>query len=98
MKEETFENQKEKRSIIKIIWNIIFWGVVIVLAFVWIFDFIQVKNNKDPKFCIANKTHEFEDGKVEECIGLGYKVYNYDRTSLNIKTQFSPFFVGMKEN
>lgn len=61
-KEETFENMKEKTSILKIIWNIIFWGIIIILAFVWIFDFIQVKNNKEPKFCISNKIHEFEDG------------------------------------
>lgn len=97
-KEESFENSKQRPSIIKVIWNIIFWGVIIVLAFVWVFDFIQVKNDKEPKFCISNKTHTYEDGTVEECTGLGYKVYNYNRTSLNYDVQFSPFFVGMKED
>lgn len=95
-KNETFENGS--KNIFKIIWNFIFWAVVILLFIVWIIDFNNVKNKREPAFCLKNVTHQYDDGTVEECIGLGYKVYKYDRKSSDIKgSQFSPFFIGMNE-
>ena len=82
---------------VKLILNIIFWVVIVALLGIWLTDFILVQQEKKPVFCLSEKTHTFDDGKVEECIGFGYKVYNYDRESINIKTQFSPFFIGMKK-
>lgn len=96
-KEETFFEDNKKKSVGKLIFNIIFWALFSCLAFVWIFDFIQVKQGNEPKFCISHKTHTYDDGTVKECTGLGYKVYNYNRASMNIKEQFSPFFIGIEE-
>ena len=48
-------------------------------------------------FCLSEKNHKFDDGTVYECKGLGYNVYQYNRESIDIARQFSPFFVGMKK-
>lgn len=98
-KEKVIENKNtEKKSIAKKIFDVVFWVVIIGLAIIWVTDFINVQNDKDPIFCISQKTHTFDDGTVEECVGLGYKVYDYNRTSLSYGRQFGPFFIGMKEN
>lgn len=93
----TEKEKIKKPHIFRTIFNIIFWLAVLVLAFTWIMDFIKVKNNEKPQFCISNKTHEFDDGKVDECLGLGYKVYTYDRDSMTKGAEFVPFFMSMKE-
>ena len=98
-KEKVTENKNtEKKSIAKKIFDVVFWVVIIGLAIIWLTDFINVKNDKDPVFCISQKTHTFDDGTVEECVGLGYKVYTYDRSSFSKGRQFGPFFIGMREN
>lgn len=98
-KEKITENKNtEKKNIFKKIFDVVFWIVIIGLAIIWLTDFINVKNDKDPVFCISQKTHTFDDGTVEECVGLGYKVYTYDRSSFSKGRQFGPFFIGMREN
>lgn len=98
-KEKITENKNtEKKNILKKIFDVVFWIVIIGLAIIWLTDFINVKNDKDPVFCISQKTHTFDDGTVEECVGLGYKVYTYDRSSFSKGRQFGPFFIGMREN
>ena len=94
--EEKIET-KNKKKIFKRIFDVVFWVAIVILFFVWVFDFVKFKQEKKPSFCIKNNVYEFDDGTVEECIGLGYKVYYYDRKSINIKTQFGPFFVKMKK-
>ena len=89
--------EKDKKSLGQKIFDIVFWVAIIILAFVWLTDFIRLQNEKEPVFCLTEKTHKFKDGTVDECIGLGYKIYDYNRESINIKHQFSPFFVGMKK-
>lgn len=95
--DEVFYSTK-KRGILYFIWTWVFWIVIAFLLFVWVFDFIRVKSNKEAAFCIQEKTHTFEDGTVHECLGLGYKVFKYNRSSLNVKSQFGPFFAKMKDN
>lgn len=95
VKEESFENGK--KSVLKIVWNIVFWVVIIGLFVIWTIDFINVKNNKEPMFCIKEKTHQYTDGTTEECVGLGYKVFKYNRKSISKTSQFSPFFISMDE-
>lgn len=91
---ETFENGNKKKSIFKIIWNVIFWVFIVLLFTVWIVDFINVKNNREPAFCIKEKVHKYKDGTTTECIGLGYKVYTNKRND-NKTSQFAPFFIKM---
>ena len=64
---------------------------------IWDIVFCRVSDRKDPMFCLSKKTHTFEDGTVEQCTGLGYKVYEYNRASLDSGIQFGPFFIKMKQ-
>ena len=57
-KEKITENKNtEKKNIFKKIFDVVFWIVIIGLAIIWLTDFINVKNDKDPVFCISKKTH-----------------------------------------
>ena len=89
-------NEEDKKSLGRKIFDVVFWVCIIVLAAIWLTDFFRIKGNNKPMFCLANKTHEFEDGTVQECKGLGYKIYSYDRESLK-GFQFGPFFAKMKK-
>lgn len=82
---------------LKKILNVVFWVLFVILLSIWLIDFIKIRNEKDPIFCIKKKTHEFEDGTVNECLGLGYRIYNYNRSSLPKGIDFAPFFVKMRE-
>lgn len=82
---------------IKKILNVLFWVVIIALLGIWLTDFFMVQNEKKPIFCVKQNEIKYDDGTVNECWGLGYKVYEYHRKSINISTQFSPFFIGPKE-
>ena len=77
--------------------NIIFWVAFAILAFIWIFDFFRVRTENDPVFCIRERTHQFDDGTVDECVGLGYKVYDYNREDTFDGIEFGPFFISMRE-
>ena len=95
-KKEINVKEEDKKSIGRIIFDVVFWVVICVLAIVWLTDFIKIQNDKEPVFCLAKKTHEFEDGTVEECTGLGYKIYDYNRDSIDAH-QFGPLFIKMKK-
>ena len=42
-------------------------------------------------FCINEEVIKYEDGETYKCVGLGYKMYRYNRTCSGI--QFGPFFL-----
>lgn len=77
--------------------DIVFWIVVIAVVVVWGIDFIMLKKGNDPIFCLKNISHEYEDGTIKECVGFGYKAFQYNRTSINKTTQFGPFFIEMEK-
>ena len=88
--------EEDKKSIGRIIFDIAFWVLISVLAIVWLTDFIKIQNSKEPAFCLTKKTHKFDDGVVEECTGLGYKIFDYKRDSIEAH-QFGPLFIKMKK-
>lgn len=96
-KEEKTVSKKIKKGLGKKIFNIIFWVAVAILAVIWITDFMRIRDDKDPQFCLSKTVHEFEDGTVTECTGLGYKTYRYNRTSMSNGIEFGPFFMSMRE-
>ena len=81
---------------VKKILNVVFWVVIVGLAAVWLFEFFQVKSNNDPKLCLKKEIHQYDDGTIMECTGLGYKVYKYERTSMAQGIEFGPFFIKMR--
>ena len=89
----------EKRfKIGKILFSFGFLLVICGLLFTWIFDFINVYNNKKPTFCLKNKTYEYKTGTIDECTGLGYKVYIYKHNEKSEKYEFVPMFVSKNKN
>ncbi len=81
---------------IKKILNVAFWVIFSVVFVIWVVDFVLTQTGKDPIFCLKKVTHQYEDGKVDECTGLGYRIYNYDRKSLPKGVDFAPIFVKMR--
>lgn len=65
---------------------IVFWFIMVFV------DYYKGINKKDAVFCIKEKTKEYHDGSVYICTGLGYKLYRYERKSINA-VEFGPFFI-----
>ena len=59
-------------------------------------DYVKVKDGKKAAFCIRHTIYDYVDGSVEECLGFGYKVYYYDRDSINVSTDFGPFWMDIR--
>jgi len=98
IEEEKRKEKKEKRkkSKLSLIIEIIVWIVIIVWLSVCLFDFFRVKNEKDPVFCMKKGTNTYEKGKVDYCVGYGYKVYNYYLEDLK-GYEFGPFWIKEKK-
>ncbi len=82
---------------LKKVLNVAFWVLFAILLLIWVTDFLRVRADNDPIFCWGDKVHTFDDGDVEECTGLGYKVFKYNRDSLGQGSEFGPFFIKMQE-
>lgn len=59
-------------------------------------DYFRVTQNKDPMFCISEKTVEYEDGSNYICTGLGYRAIRYSRSCL-AATEFGPFLIQERQ-
>lgn len=70
--------------------------LLLALAVIWIWEYVEVQKGFKPKFCLKENEYTYDDGKTYECVGPGYNVYRYERTSINA-IQFVPFFVKMQE-
>ena len=66
---------------------------VIIWIIIFFIDYFRARQSKDPIFCISEQTKEYEDGSVYSCIGLGYKMYRYNRNSIDASIEFGPFFI-----
>jgi hypothetical protein len=101
VKEETLNKEKKKKdngekSLFSRIMNIVLWVILFAWMAIVLVDFIEVRKENDPKFCfINNHTITYDDGSVEECYGLGYKVIKYNRESLKA-IEFGPFWISEK--
>ncbi|HOZ54276.1 MAG TPA: hypothetical protein PKY25_03000 [Bacilli bacterium] len=81
---------------IKKILNVVFWVVFAIFMLTWSIDFIMALQDKGPVFCIQNKEYKYKDGKVTRCIGLGYKVYHYQRQSMGKGVEVTPLWGKMR--
>ena len=75
----------------------LFWILVILIMSLWTYEFYRIRNGKDPLFCFKEEEHIYEDGITKEYIGLGYKVYIYNRTDLEGR-EFVFIFANEKTN
>lgn len=95
MSEEFTEKTSKTKTTFKIIskiFNLVLTLVIIAWAGMMLYDYFQVSNEKDPKFCLEENIIEHEDGSTKECKGIGYKIYRYDRESFK-GLDFGPFWI-----
>lgn len=91
------EKDSRERSLFSKIANIVLWIILFVWMGIVFFDFYRVTTKKDPVLCISKDTIEYDDGNVYSCLGLGYKVYKYDRASYSA-LEFGPFWSKDRSN
>ena len=60
-----------------------------------IIDYFNAKREKEIIFCIKKETINYKDGYTNICTGLGYKVIDYNRESINAIV-FGPFYINEK--
>ena len=98
--EELFDDKKEKKELKKEekgkstfnkIMNVILWIVLFVWMAICLVDFFKTRAETDPVFFLKKETIKYDDGEVDSCLGLGYKIYHYKRTSFN-GLEYGPFW------
>ena len=94
--EEKKAKKKRKKGIIYRIFDLILWIVLLGWMGICLYDFYNVTNEQDPKFCLKQSIFEYEDGNVNVCNGLGYNVHRYNRTSYKA-IEFVPFFKKVRD-
>lgn len=80
------------KRIILLIIAIVFLGWICIVFY----DSQQARNGQ-PKFCLSKETINYDDGTVDVCHGLGYKVFSYNRGN-NKGVEFAPFWAEPQEN
>jgi len=93
--EEFFDEKKDKKSLFNRIMNVVLWVILFIWMGICIVDFIRTINDKSPVLCIKQERITYSDGYVDKCTGIGYKVYNYRRTSFS-GNQYGPFWIKDK--
>jgi hypothetical protein len=84
--------EEKKESPFRKALNLFVWIVIFAWVGACLVDYFNVSNKEKPVFCINKKTIKYKDGNVEECTGLGYKVFIYNRDSF-IGYEFGPFWL-----
>lgn len=93
--EKPQKEKKKKKSIIIRILDLLLWVVLLGWMAICFYDYYNVSNEKEPKFCLKEETTQYYDGTVDSCLGPGYKVYYYNRESYQ-GYQFGPFWIKDK--
>ena len=81
-------NREKIKKIFDIVISIIVFGILGA----WLVDFYNYYQGNEPALCIKEEVYEYEDGKTKSCTGLGYKVYIYERSSIE-GMEFGPFWL-----
>ena len=81
---------------VKNIFNLLFTLAFLFWSYAFVSDCLRVNNGGVAKYCVKHIIYDQTDGSTEECLGLGYKVYYYDRTSVDITKEMGPFWMAMR--
>ena len=84
-------------KVVKKVISIVFTVVFICWICMVVYESYMVTRGEQPKFCIKTEEHKYEDGVTTECLELGYKVYTYDRSSIDIQVEFGPFWISERK-
>lgn len=101
LKEEIRQEQanqttpKKKKHVFRKMFNFL----ITLALFAWIgviaYDFYNVQNKNEPKFCFTKGETKTEDGTVTWCKGAGYVTYKYDYNEVSAY-EFGPFWQNIK--
>ncbi len=75
----------------------LFWIIVILLMCLWTFEFYRIRNGLDPMFTYKEDVKVYPDGVTTVKYGIGYKVYDYNRTDL-LGVEFVSMFAKERTN
>lgn len=98
--EDFLDEKKDKRNLKKEygeksafqrISNVVLWVLLIFWMGICLIDYFNVHNESEPYFCIKSGVTQYDDGEVKWCLGLGYKIYDYNRASFNA-IEYGPFW------
>mgnify|MGYP005781743365 CR=1 FL=1 len=84
-------------KVVKKVISVIFMVLFISWLSLIVYESYMVTRGEQPKFCIKKEEHKYNDGVTTECLGLGYKVYMYDRSSIEVQVEFGPFWISEKK-
>ncbi|NLA32623.1 MAG: hypothetical protein GX864_01565 [Mollicutes bacterium] len=96
--------RKEKRSdgfnnfFSKLV-SFVFTILVLCWVVICLVDFFKVQDGHKPSFCLRNEVVEVavsgqKAGKIDKCVGLGYKVLRFDKyDGCNTKMIYGPFWL-----
>ena len=73
--------------------KVVLLAIIIIWIIIFFIDYFRARQSKTPLFCISEETKEYDDGTVYSCTGLGYKMYKYNRSSIDATIEFGPFFI-----
>ena len=93
---EEKKDEKTKKTL-KLAWDIFFWTCFACILIMWIVDFVNTKKEKEPIFCIAKETIEKNNGTIDSCPGLGYKVYTYHTEGKEGAREFGAFWISPRD-
>ena len=83
------KSKVKKSEVIKIL----IIAVIIIWIICFFIDYFRARQEKLPLFCIHKTVQKYDDGTTTSCMGLGYKMYKYDRASIPVSVQFGPIFI-----
>lgn len=93
--DEVFYDKKEKGKIARIIWNVLFYGILVVFAFCAVFgviNFNKVKDGKEPSGYAKMKTYTEETKDVTVYNYYAYKIVKVTdasgKTTVSLKLWF----------
>ena len=75
------------------VFKVVLLAIIIIWIIIFFIDYFRARQSKTPLFCISEETKEYDDGTVYSCTGLGYKMYQYNRSSVDATVEFGPFFI-----
>ena len=91
LKEQFFDAKEDKESVFMKILNVILWIIVFAWIAICLIDFYKTRKRQDPIFTFKHEVVKYDDGKVDSYLGLGYKIYNYQRKCFN-GIEYGPFW------
>ena len=78
--------------------KVVLLAIIIIWIIIFFIDYFRARQSKTPLFCISEETKEYDDGTVYSCTGLGYKMYKYNRSSVDATIEFGPFLLKKEQN